>query len=363
MRASAGWWLAGALFAFAMGISWLTMETRKGGSLVELTPTYSTYVPAPGGAKALFVALEEEGRRPVRLRRPWTELPPDVKVLVVPPPVIPVAEEEWVALEPWLRAGGRLVYTPPGGGSETSAWVTVEDVEGDGVLEGVGQLDVYSLPEYREEVDFETFPLVPRVMDWAGREDGGIYVLHDPEIYSNAGILRKHNLQLVLNLLAPGRVAFDEYHLGRGQGDGKALWRALPPATQSGALHLGLGLLILAWALSRRAAAPRDPVSPPRERSEYLESMAGLLRRAGAVGLVLRTRRRGLSESLDRALKLGPGATDAERLQVLGARDPALRRDLEDLLRAMEQPRPGVDSLLAVAARERDLLEKVRRAR
>lgn len=363
MRISPGWWVAAAIVLFMTGVSWLTMETRRGGGLVEITPTYSTYAASPGGAKGLFVALEEEGRKPLRLRRPWTELPPEVKVLVVPPPIIPVADEEWEHLETWLRRGGRLVYTPEGRGLRERGWETVEGIQGEGVLEGVEQLAVYSLPEYRDEVEFETFPLIPQVLDWARREDGAIYVLHDPEIYSNAGILRKHNLRLVLNLLEPGNVAFDEYHLGRGQGDGRALWKALPPGTRSGMLHLGLGLLILAWALSRRAAAPRDPLPPPRERSEYLESMAGLLRRAGAVKLVLRMRRRGLAEALDRALKLGPGATDAERLDVLGARDPALRRELEELLRAMEHPPGGADSLLALAARERDLLEKVRRAR
>lgn len=386
LRVPAGWWVAAALVAFVTAVSWLTVETRRGGGLVELAPTYSTTSSGPGGTRALFLSLDEAGRRPLRLRTPWTELPEGLRILVVPPPLLDISPDEWEAVDRWVRAGGLLIFAPPRWDQEAvdpdPSWSLVEVPEAPGLLEGVRQVGVHlqvtprqTLPEggaprrlARDAVSLLRDGERP-LLSWADRDRGAVVILHDPELFSNGGLLRGDNARLVQNLLAgapPGGIGFDEYHLGHGAGEAGALWRRLAPAVRSGLLHFGVALALLGWALSRRRGAVVAEAPRPRQRSEYLDSMASLLRRAGAWRLVLRLRRHAFDEGLDRALKLPPGASEAERMSALRERDPVLAREGEELVRRMEHlstgPQPSADTLVALARREADLLEKVSRA-
>lgn len=383
-RVPGGWWVAGLLVALVTAVSWLTVEARRDSGGFSTQETWSTTSPAPGGTRALFLALEEGGQRPSRLRVPWTELPPEVEVLVVPPPLREVSREEWEALEGWLRAGGRLVFVPapwdPGGLKPGFPWQAVEVAPGPGLLEGVRRLEVPLEPRPRRTLAESGAPR--RVADAAvtllqdgdrpllaraQRGRGSVVVLQDPELLGNLGILRGDNARLALNLVAgarPGGVAFDEYHLGQGAGEAGTLWNELPLATRRGFQHLLLALALLAWAVSRRRGGVMAPPEAARQRSEYLESMAGLLQRAGAGRLVARTRRKALAEALDRALGLPPGGPDEPRAAALRERDPRLAREAEELLGGFDAlaagRRPSPEALLALARREGDLVRRVR---
>ncbi|HYY98937.1 MAG TPA: DUF4350 domain-containing protein, partial [Pyrinomonadaceae bacterium] len=128
---------------------------------------------------------------------------------------------------------------------------------------------------------------------------GRVVVLSDPYVVSNAGLNRADNLFLAVNLVAGarGRVAFDEFHQGYGEGRNEAV------AYFSGTPVLWLfaqgALLALAlvWTRGRRFARPLPaPATDRRSKLEFVSSMAELQQRARAYDLAVenvyqRTRR------------------------------------------------------------------------
>lgn len=354
------------------------------GAGFELVPVRTTYSATPGGCKAFYALLERRGLRPARLRQPWGELPAGARILFVLSPTLRPTTEEWDDLRPWIRGGGLLVLSPsqvaPAVPTETPEWVATYPTLPDGMTTGVESLDVYRHPrpmEYptlpRPERPWQDpFPLLAdgtrEAVSYARYGQGGVLLLSGPEAVANEGIARGGNLRFFLNLVggAPaGTVLFDEYHHGHGYNESQSLWKHLPRDVRLGLVHLGLAGLILMWALSRRGAAPLPLPVPPRERSEYLDSMATLLGRAHATGLVARTRRRRFGDEMGRLL--GVPAEPAAIVRALSARDASLGREAEDVLRRLDawstQQRPAASDLLALAEREAKILEATRRLR
>jgi len=367
--------LVGLITAFAI---WSAAGDTGAG--FELMPVRTTYSATPGGCKAFYALLERRGLRPVRLRQAWGELPAEARVLFVLSPTLQPTTEEWDALRPWIRQGGLLVLSPsqvvPAVPTEAPEWVATYPTLADGLTTGVESLDVHRHPR---EMEYPTLPRPDRpwqepfpiladgtreAVSYARYGQGAVVLLSTPEAVANEGIDRGANLRFFLNLVdgAPaGTILFDEYHHGHGYSEGKSLWNHLPRDVRLGLVHLGLAGLLLMWALSRRGAAPLPLQVPPRERSEYLESMATLLGRAHATGLVARSRRRRFVEELARLL--GVPAEVAAIVRALSSRDAGLARDAEDVLRRLDtlsaQQRPPASDLLALAEREARILQKV----
>jgi len=128
---------------------------------------------------------------------------------------------------------------------------------------------------------------------------GRVIVLSDPFMVANAGIALRDNLQMAMNILAPGAglIAFDEFHQGHGATHNAfvSYFEGTPVLAISGQIVL-LVLLIL-WTQGRRFARPLPlPYVDRRSSLEFVASMAELQQRAHALDLALeniysRTRR------------------------------------------------------------------------
>jgi hypothetical protein len=126
---------------------------------------------------------------------------------------------------------------------------------------------------------------------------GQVIVLSDPYIVSNGGIALNDNLQLALNTLGNGVIAFDEYHQGKGvTGNALASYFAGTPVLALGAQFVLLILLVL-WTNARRFGRPLPlPHVDRRSSLEFVASMAELQERSRAFDLAIeniytRTRR------------------------------------------------------------------------
>jgi hypothetical protein len=150
----------------------------------------------------------------------------------------------------------------------------------------------------------------------------------------------------------PYAVWFDEYHHGYGESQG--FLSLLAPIAR-----LGLAQLIVAWLLLTYAASRRfggrvpDEGRVRRSRSEYLGSMADLLRRARATDLAVAQVRRQFLHDVTAALGLPRDPEPAALLAAASTRgvDPERMRALldraEQLAASRDQTRP--EEALAVA--------------
>ncbi|MFL6282488.1 MAG: DUF4350 domain-containing protein [Pyrinomonadaceae bacterium] len=130
---------------------------------------------------------------------------------------------------------------------------------------------------------------------------GRVVVMSDPYVVSNAGLNRADNLFLAINLAtggrARGRILFDEFHQGYGEGRNEVLayFRGTPVLWLFG--QGALVALALVWTRGRRfARALPAPHTDRRSKLEFVASMAELQQRARAYDLALeniyaRTRR------------------------------------------------------------------------
>jgi Domain of unknown function (DUF4350) len=175
---------------------------------------------------------------------------------------------------------------------------------------------------------------------------GRVVVLSDPYIVSNAGVNRADNLFLAVNVvtggLARGRIAFDEYHQGYGDGRNEALayFRGTPVLWLFA--QAALVALALVWTRGRRFARPLPaPREDRRSKLEFVASMAELQQRARAYDLALenvytRTRR-----ALARYGGLPPTARPEQIAERVAARSGKERGALESLLRECEDACAG----------------------
>lgn len=207
-----------------------------------------------------------------------------------------------------------------------------------------------------------------------GREGGGsllvdyvygrgrIVVLSDPFIVSNAGLALGDNLSLAVNLVAApgGRVAFDEYHQGRGATENMLLGYFKGTPVLSLAAQVALVLLAVVWTQSRRFARPLPaPRIDRRSNLEFVASMAELQQRARAYDLAIeniygRTRR-----ALARYAGVAASATNDEIAARVAARSGRDTSELRALLAECEDAIAGVHisarRALQIIARLREL--------
>ena len=131
---------------------------------------------------------------------------------------------------------------------------------------------------------------------------------------TNAGITRTGNLNLFLNSIAdsphgrPPVILWDEYF--HGQRTGLISYAAQTPALWAAAQVLLVGLAVL-FTFSRRSGPILSPAAPSRlSPLEFVDTMGGLYRRAGAASIPVEVAYRRLRAVLVR--RLGVAATMSE---------------------------------------------------
>jgi hypothetical protein len=175
---------------------------------------------------------------------------------------------------------------------------------------------------------------------------GRVVVMSDPYVVSNAGINRADNLFLAVNLAtggrAQGRVLFDEFHQGYGEGQNEVLayFRGTPVLWLFG--QGALVALALVWTRGRRfARALPAPHIDRRSKLEFVASMAELQQRARAYDLALeniyaRTRR-----ALARYGGLPASSSPEQIAERVAARSGKDKSALQTLLRECEDACAG----------------------
>jgi hypothetical protein len=178
--------------------------------------------------------------------------------------------------------------------------------------------------------------------------------LASPWPLSNEGIGRDDNIVLVLNALRyrnpAGRsaVTFSEYHHGYGRAPG--IWSLFDTPTRLGIAQVGLAFLLLLFAVSRRFGAPIPLREGIRQRSEYLSSMASLLRRAHATDAARRELEQKFREDIAGAVGL---QSDADASSIVEAAERTHPDQVERLRRLLTDTSESTNEgeLLALAGR------------
>jgi hypothetical protein len=199
------------------------------GSLRETPSTHSSYDTGPNGYRAIFDVLQREGIPVTRLEEPLGLMDSNVRVLVLSAPYLDRSDAR--RLQRFLRGGGQVL--------------------------AFGR--IYGLPSSAHVHSFDVAKYTNFALSKHPERAGEIYAA----------------------VAGHGVVAFDERAYGYDRT--RSLWSVLPLS-----VHVAVWLAVLAGVLALIDAnvrfAPPIVREPPADRdsSDYLHSMAALLRRAHA---------------------------------------------------------------------------------
>lgn len=392
------WWIAG-LTAAAVALALLLGGPRGDDSGDAVLPNRTTYSSSPAGLRGLYLALGRLGYEVARLRRPLTaiDLPKEGTLFVVEP-LQPgfLSQQELHDLRRWVAAGNTLVlcaeFTMPtlvaaeieaekdyfGSPFAEPEWGEAWPVQPVYLTAGIQRLAIWSgsrltlggaeqpkAPEDEEvewlsegrasELPHDLRAAAPIVRDsqgvvaaYARVEQGHVVLLTSPWSLSNEGLDEADNFAFVLNLLGrpgSGPVHFDEYHHGYAE---NVAWALVPLPVKLGLAQIVLGLLLVAYARSRRLG----PVVPlergGRQRSEFLGTMTTVLSKGRATRLAVRTAYEATGERLRAELGMAPDAGD-EALVATVARATAegaanLREALGEARTILAAPSPPTEA-------------------
>lgn len=370
----------------------------------ESAPVRSSYNSGPTGTRAFYQWLEESGYPVARWRERFTELEDkanDALLILIGPSAATdeLEENEAVALQEWLEAGGRalVISRHPAeqlGDVGVVAQLPTEasdkpDLSSDGQNEALivqpteltRGLHGLEFSEYATRLSFtvptgaastETKNDQPKASEdsqptvylgkWSapvvhlGDEAGAVLAdfdygagrvvfLSDPYIISNHGLARGANLQLALNLINTlGRdrkqIFFDEYHHGYRRAENALVryFRGTPFWWVMGQLLL-LALLLI-YSFGKRFARPLPlPRVDRHSPLEFVSSMANLQQAAQARDLAIENIYPRFKARLCRRLGLTTKATPREIGSVLRQRAQFANRaaELEQTLADCEQ--------------------------
>ncbi len=329
--------------------------------------TASTFSQSDVGLKVLFRYLGELGYD-VRALTDFDELPETGTIIVAADTALEkaVADDEVRRLRAWIEGGGRVVLvgwqareaigvsarevTPV-----SAADATVTPVFPAKEVAGVGKISVG-----RERLSASD----PAWVTVAGEHDGAVLMsralgageivwLSDIRPLANAGIEHADNARFAVALTTPaGPVYFDEYH--HGFAFGGSLWQRLLAGGQAAVIIGMFALFFLVLSRARRIGpAIVEPEIPPARTAAYIDSLAGLYRKAGARSEALQVLEGGLMRAIanrygtttlglarrtdvasvvehSAALRARGGITESEFVSVAG-RIVRLRREVEGI--------------------------------
>lgn len=369
-------------------------------------PKRTTYSSRPGGMKALYETLRQTGYPVTRSLRSLT-IPPSDGILFVVSPETPVTRAESSAIREWVAKGNILVYAPsipepaeldpnmrmatdvstpsapsflaPGVSSFcTPMNSSIDDKSWDwnSSFGWDGSLTNLPVPIKKKAVKKIGSPLISLFRTSAGDTTvayapwgrGGVAYLASSWPIANRGIAKGDNLVLVLNALRhrdPSRrleITFDEYHHGYGETEGITSLIGRP--AKLGLAQVLFAFILLVFAASRRFGRPIPLQEGGRQRSEYLASMASLLRRARATRAVKVELERRFLEDVCQAMGLPPTAEPDLVLRAARRRRPD---KADELRRLISMPSASPDeafdelSLLALEAQRHKMRKELRK--
>ncbi|MGH9603111.1 MAG: DUF4350 domain-containing protein [Terriglobales bacterium] len=321
----------------------------------EEAPGYpSTYSAASGGGKAAFLLLKESGYKVERWESSALDLPsePKGKLLILVDPMIPPSIAEQQAVRDFLTKGGRVLVSGFMGG----AFVPEYDAQ---MPQKLG--DVSLEPEvFTAALPSPLTRGVPEIRHTLLARWGGKYRAHLPlyrrdqdvvmvtyrvgegqviwwassSVLSNAGLMEKGNLELLLNLAgAPGeqQILWDEYYHGRR----RSLWSYFGVTSLAWSVaQLGLLAVAVVITFSRRSGPLRTPAAESRlSPLEFVETLGGLYARAHAAPAAVEIAHQRFRYLLGKRLGLPPDTPAAELARSaherLGAEERELHQTLE----------------------------------
>jgi hypothetical protein len=390
------WWIAGLTLLMLLLAALLrggeAQEAAGGGVM----PRRTTFSSAPGGLKALYLALDELGYAVQRLRSPLTRqgLPGTGTLVVVEPAGLRLTRTEWESLQEWAAQGNTLILAgewwlpqvTTREWSDRSPWEPapltyataaqpvylahgvekmavrsdVRIIREEGRAPERGAADEDEASETAEEEEWHAGPEVRpeeasemlgqaapafadeqgTVVAYARVGQGRVVLMSSPWSLSNDGIGEPGNFAVFLNAVGPpdgGPVVFDEYHHGYGR---NAAWQSIPLLAKLAIGQLLLALMLVMLAKSKRLGPVVPLAGGGRQRSEFLGTMTTVLHRGRATRLAVRT----AYEAAVSALRAQTGAAAAEGAELadaVGRGNPEAR---EVVATALESARAALAS-------------------
>jgi hypothetical protein len=269
------------------------------------SPEPSIENPASAGLGVLYTYLLETGSSVSALRAPFTQIPPDARVLVTAGSATRSdTGEEVEALQAFVEGGGTLVYLAPhreaGGRGRLVRWLQLEDApvvetarvsagladplgvsvdvwRAFGPLAGLHQLRLSRTSGFALAADgaVPVAGLEGQAAVWWRQLGAGEIWIARVDLGENRRIDLDDNLAFWTQLAARGPMVFDEWHRQAGP---------LPPVSR-GLWAIAIQAVVCTGAFAyargvRLGPARPTPVERHRSTLEYLRSFAWLTRRA-----------------------------------------------------------------------------------
>ena len=314
-------------------------------------PPLSSLSSAPDGALALKLWVKELQYDVDEQVLADFILPRDVSILLMLNPLLP-AESEMQAIDDWVEAGGTLIAI----GEQYSMYSLVDHYQfrlnylldpsdvpvGESPLFGspaapdLKNVRVrFALQSDRDDfivlVAYQGQPVVVSFEQGKGRVILGTIA----ESFTNAGLKKLGNPELVLNILAlartKGMIWFDEWHHGLRAGD-----QILGPAEFLRQTPVGRSLLFVTFAVFIvffiQGRGFGRPVPLPQEIKrrgalEHVTGIANLSRRAAHRSAVMMHYHQQIKRKLGQRYRLDPGMDDKEYVGALAGYNPSLDKD------------------------------------
>lgn len=366
----------------------LALVIALGPGRASSVPGWSTssHASGPPGALALYRWLEALDYDVGRLQYTERFAPdPQAALLIVLGPSERYSREEAAAVAAWVADGGTLLLADeqPGRAAASALLFAAFELELVPAAEQFTELapvlqPVLARPPAHTIATGSRVRLrTPRddVAPLVGADDapmllglrhGEGYVFASAALFpfTNRGLAQDDNAALVLNLLrrvpAGARVVFDEYHHGFVRAPSL---RSLLLGTAWGWAILYTALVLAAYlAFTGRRfgrAIPLQAEAARRSSAEYMESMAGLLRRAGRREALQAHYRTSFKRRLARASGLSPQLDDETLLAALAEVAPHEASRAQAVLSELAGPVADEARLLHLVA-EADRLGQAR---
>ncbi|WP_129631779.1 DUF4350 domain-containing protein [Candidatus Oscillochloris fontis] len=345
----------------------LIVPNDEGGGSHQATSHSSN----PRGTMALYRWLGELGYQVERLEyRDFTlDATSDLLVVLEPPEVF--TPDESAAVVAWVEVGGTLILADErhlsgsaplfqafaarlgsaANSMDTQARI-VQPVAPVSQLQMQNSSVLAQLPAAAAVlVEMNGEPVVAGFVHGKGY----VYLSSSTYPFSNVGLAQAGSAELVLHLVGrigpSGRILFDEYHHGFVREP--SLGSLLTGSAWGWAMLYAGGVVVLYLVLSGRRFG--RPIALREERTrrssaEYLESMAGLLRRGRKSDYLLAHYRTNLKRRLARPYGVNPNQDDTAFVAALAGVSPIDPNALRSLLARMDRPEVSESELLRLIA-------------
>jgi hypothetical protein len=331
----------------------------------------TSHASRPKGALALYRWLDGLGYHVERLEYRDFAVGEELDLLFVLAPTDSYAPEEVQSVLEWVEAGGTLILADDRRGGGAAALLhalgvalviaphtplaqasLIQPAAAGETITAQTNVVLADLPP-------EAAPLIgdadAPVLAGLQRGAGYIYLSSSLRPFTNAGLADAGSPALMLSLLrrtpTGGRLSFDEYHHGYvGQ---PSLGRLLLGSPWGWALIyaglVGAAYVVLSGRRFGRPTTLREETAR-RSSAEYLESMAGLLRRGRKSGYLLQHYRISLKRRLAKPYGISPTLDDDAFVVALTAARPIDTVALRSLLTRMDRPAANETEILKIIA-------------